>query len=66
MRITGGQWVNHNIAVPPGQGVRPTPDKVRQAIESTGIKTASLTGGAVSKSKVLSAFQDASNGPSFE
>ena len=32
MRITGGQWVNHNIAVPPGQGVRPTPDKVRQAI----------------------------------
>ncbi len=36
-------------------------DKVRQAIESTGIKTASLTGGAVSKSKVLSAFQDASN-----
>ena len=32
MRITGGQWVNHKIAVPPGQGVRPTPDKVRQAI----------------------------------
>ena len=32
MRITGGQWVNHSVAVPPGQGVRPTPDKVRQAI----------------------------------
>ena len=32
MRITGGQWVNHKIAVPLGQGVRPTPDKVRQAI----------------------------------
>lgn len=32
MRITGGQWVNQSLAVPPGQGVRPTPDKVRQAI----------------------------------
>ena len=32
MRITGGQWVNQSIAVPAGLGVRPTPDKVRQAI----------------------------------
>jgi|TARA_B100001971_G_C18079774_1_gene477647 16S rRNA (guanine966-N2)-methyltransferase len=32
MRITGGQWVNQSIAVPSGLGVRPTPDKVRQAI----------------------------------
>lgn len=32
MRVTGGQWVNSKIAVPPGMGVRPTPDKVRQAI----------------------------------
>lgn len=32
MRVTGGQWVNQRIAVPQGQGVRPTPDKVRQAI----------------------------------
>ena len=32
MRITGGQWVNQSIAVPPGLGVRPTPDKIRQAI----------------------------------
>ena len=32
MRVTGGQWVNRKIAVPPGMGVRPTPDKVRQAI----------------------------------
>ena len=32
MRVTGGQWVNQRINVPPGQGVRPTPDKVRQAI----------------------------------
>ena len=32
MRVTGGQWVNQRITVPPGQGVRPTPDKVRQAI----------------------------------
>ena len=32
MRVTGGQWANRAIAVPPGLGVRPTPDKVRQAI----------------------------------
>ena len=32
MRVTGGQWANRTIAVPPGLGVRPTPDKVRQAI----------------------------------
>ena len=32
MRITGGQWANRPIAVPSGLGVRPTPDKVRQAI----------------------------------
>ena len=32
MRITGGQWLNQSIAVPAGHGVRPTPDKVRQAI----------------------------------
>ncbi|MDP7011892.1 MAG: RsmD family RNA methyltransferase [Verrucomicrobiota bacterium] len=32
MRITGGQWVNQSIAVPAGLGMRPTPDKVRQAI----------------------------------
>jgi len=32
MRITGGQWTGRPIAVPPGQGVRPTPYKVRQAI----------------------------------
>jgi 16S rRNA (guanine(966)-N(2))-methyltransferase RsmD len=32
MRVTGGQWANRRIAVPPGMGVRPTPDKVRQAI----------------------------------
>tara|TARA_Y100000588_G_scaffold218719_1_gene232648 strand:- start:2597 stop:3154 length:558 start_codon:yes stop_codon:yes gene_type:complete len=32
MRITGGQWAGRTLAVPPGQGVRPTPDKVRQAI----------------------------------
>ena len=32
MRITGGQWLNQSIAVPTGHGVRPTPDKVRQAI----------------------------------
>ena len=32
MRVTGGQWANRAIAVPSGLGVRPTPDKVRQAI----------------------------------
>ena len=32
MRVTGGQWANRTIAVPSGLGVRPTPDKVRQAI----------------------------------
>jgi 16S rRNA (guanine966-N2)-methyltransferase len=32
MRVTGGQWTNRRIIVPPGMGVRPTPDKVRQAI----------------------------------
>ncbi len=32
MRVTGGQWTGRPIAVPPGLGVRPTPDKVRQAI----------------------------------
>ncbi len=32
MRVTGGQWAKRKIAVPPGMGVRPTPDKVRQAI----------------------------------
>ena len=32
MRITGGQWVNKPIAVPSGLQLRPTPDKVRQAI----------------------------------
>ena len=32
MRITGGQWASRTLAVPPGLGVRPTPDKVRQAI----------------------------------
>jgi 16S rRNA (guanine(966)-N(2))-methyltransferase RsmD len=32
MRVTGGQWANRAIVVPPGLGVRPTPDKVRQAI----------------------------------
>ena len=32
MRVTGGQWANRAISVPPGLGVRPTPDKVRQAI----------------------------------
>ena len=32
MRITGGQWVNKSIAVPSGLEVRPTPNKVRQAI----------------------------------
>ena len=32
MRVTGGQWAGRTLAVPPGLGVRPTPDKVRQAI----------------------------------
>jgi len=32
MRITGGHWAGRTLVVPPGQGVRPTPDKVRQAI----------------------------------
>ena len=32
MRITGGQWAGRTLTVPPGLGVRPTPDKVRQAI----------------------------------
>ena len=32
MRVTGGQWAKRKIALPPGMGVRPTPDKVRQAI----------------------------------
>ncbi len=32
MRVTGGQWAKRKIAVPSGMGVRPTPDKVRQAI----------------------------------
>lgn len=32
MRITGGHWAGRTLAVPPGLGVRPTPDKVRQAI----------------------------------
>ncbi|MBC8324556.1 MAG: 16S rRNA (guanine(966)-N(2))-methyltransferase RsmD [Verrucomicrobia subdivision 3 bacterium] len=32
MRITGGQWAGRILTVPPGHGVRPTPDKVRQAI----------------------------------
>ncbi|MBL67028.1 MAG: 16S rRNA (guanine(966)-N(2))-methyltransferase RsmD [Verrucomicrobiales bacterium] len=32
MRITGGLWAGRPLKVPPGQGVRPTPDKVRQAI----------------------------------
>ena len=32
MRITGGQWAGCTLTVPPGLGVRPTPDKVRQAI----------------------------------
>ena len=32
MRVTGGQWTGRPIAVPPGPAVRPTPDKVRQAI----------------------------------
>lgn len=32
MRITGGHWAGRTLVVPSGQGVRPTPDKVRQAI----------------------------------
>ena len=32
MRITGGHWAGLTLVVPPGLGVRPTPDKVRQAI----------------------------------
>ena len=32
MRITGGHWAGRTLVVPTGQGVRPTPDKVRQAI----------------------------------
>ena len=32
MRITGGHWAGRALVVPPGQGVRPTPDKMRQAI----------------------------------
>ncbi len=32
MRITGGHWAGRTLIVPSGQGVRPTPDKVRQAI----------------------------------
>ena len=32
MRVTGGQCAGRILAVPPGLGVRPTPDKVRQAI----------------------------------
>ena len=32
MRVTGGQWAGRTLTVPPGLGVRPTPDKVRQAI----------------------------------
>ena len=32
MRITGGQWAGRTLTVPSGLGVRPTPDKVRQAI----------------------------------
>lgn len=32
MRITGGQWLGRTLIVPSGFGVRPTPDKVRQAI----------------------------------
>jgi 16S rRNA (guanine(966)-N(2))-methyltransferase RsmD len=32
MRITGGSWLGLSIDVPHGLDVRPTPDKVRQAI----------------------------------
>ena len=32
MRITGGQWLGRTLTVPAGLGVRPTPDKIRQAI----------------------------------
>src|SRR5579871_5952285 len=32
MRITAGQWRGRKLAVPEGTAVRPTSDKVRQAI----------------------------------
>src|SRR3954470_22992946 len=32
MRIVGGAWRGRGLVVPPGQGTRPTADRVRQAV----------------------------------
>ncbi len=49
MRITGGSWLGLQIDVPSGLDVRPTPDKVRQAIFNS-------LGARVENARVLELF----------
>ncbi len=52
MRISGGEWCGRNLKVPSGDAVRPTQDRVREALfsmlqnEITGIKILDLFAGA--------------------
>ncbi|MFP4607143.1 MAG: RsmD family RNA methyltransferase, partial [Thiohalospira sp.] len=32
IRIIGGRWRGRRLAVPPGRGLRPTPDRVRETL----------------------------------
>ncbi|MFP4132119.1 MAG: RsmD family RNA methyltransferase, partial [Thiohalospira sp.] len=32
IRIIGGRWRGRRLAVPPGTGLRPTPDRVRETL----------------------------------
>lgn len=49
MRIIAGEWKGHRIQAPPGRGVRPTTDRIREAWMSA-------LGGAMVDARVLDLF----------